>query len=86
CILMLSNSKFRREIEKSGEETRGIEYLTNLKELQISCSKVTDRGVTFLKGLHKLALLNMERCPITAACLDSLSDLVTLLYLNVSRS
>ncbi|KAI3496113.1 hypothetical protein L1887_38463 [Cichorium endivia] len=43
-----------------------------------------ERITNFLQqGLHKLALLNMERCPITAACLDSLSDLVTLLYLNV---
>ncbi|GJS63983.1 F-box/LRR-repeat protein 14-like protein isoform X1 [Tanacetum coccineum] len=56
--------------------------LTNLKELQIFCSKVTDHGVTFLKGLHKHALLNMERCPITSACLDSLSDLVGLHYLK----
>ncbi|GJV39869.1 hypothetical protein Tco_1418309 [Tanacetum coccineum] len=40
--------------------------LTNLKELQISCSKVPNH-ITFLKGLHKLALLNMERCPITLA-------------------
>nr|KAJ0218063.1 hypothetical protein LSAT_V11C300101680 [Lactuca sativa] len=38
------------------------------------------------QGLHKLALLNMERCPITATCLDSLSNLVALLFLNLSRS
>lgn len=24
-------------------------------------------------GLHKLSLLNMEGCPVTAACLDTLS-------------
>nr|GEU34387.1 hypothetical protein [Tanacetum cinerariifolium] len=67
-------------------DMKPISELTHLKELQISCSKVTDHGVTFLKGLHKLALLNMKRCPITSACLDSLSDLVGLHYLNVSRS
>nr|KAJ0224902.1 hypothetical protein LSAT_V11C100045390 [Lactuca sativa] len=78
------------------------EYMEGLKKLEalnMNCcdcitdadmkplsSKVTDNGVKFLKGLHKLALLNMERCPITATCLDSLSDLVALLLLNVSRS
>nr|GEV99565.1 putative reverse transcriptase domain-containing protein [Tanacetum cinerariifolium] len=67
-------------------DMKPLSELTNLKELQISCSKVTNHGVTFLKGLHKLALLNIERCPITSACLDSLSDLVGLNYLNVSRS
>ncbi|GJT21028.1 F-box/LRR-repeat protein 14-like protein isoform X1 [Tanacetum coccineum] len=67
-------------------DMKPLSDLTNLKELQISCSKVTDHGITFLKGLHKLALLNMERCPITSACLDSLLDRVGLHYLNVSRS
>ncbi|CAI9299507.1 unnamed protein product [Lactuca saligna] len=65
-------------------DMKPLSDLRNLEELQISSSKVTDNGVTFLKGLHKLALLNIERCPITAACLDSLSDLVALLFLNTS--
>nr|GEU71852.1 hypothetical protein [Tanacetum cinerariifolium] len=56
-------------------DMKPLSELTNLKELQISCSKITDHGVTFMKGLHKLALLNMERCPITSTCLDSLSGL-----------
>ncbi|KAI3802521.1 hypothetical protein L1987_30654 [Smallanthus sonchifolius] len=38
------------------------------------------------EGLHKLSLLNMECCPITRTCLNSLTDVVALLYLNVSRS
>ncbi|CAL5375596.1 unnamed protein product [Camellia sinensis] len=60
--------------------------LTNLKELQISCSKVSDYGISFLGGLHKLSLLNMEGCPaVTAACLDSLAAIPALLYLNLSR-
>nr|KAJ0187736.1 hypothetical protein LSAT_V11C900481970 [Lactuca sativa] len=67
-------------------DMKPLSGLRNMKELQISSSKVTDNGVTFLKGLHKLALLNMERCPITATCLDSLSDLVGLLFLNLSIS
>ena len=29
-----------------------------------------------LAGLHKLALLNMEGCPVTAACLESLSGYI----------
>ncbi|GJZ79075.1 putative bromo adjacent homology domain, zinc finger, RING/FYVE/PHD-type containing protein [Tanacetum coccineum] len=48
-------------------DMKPLSELTNLKELQISCSKVTNHDITFLKGLHKLALLNMERCPITLA-------------------
>ncbi|KAJ0755392.1 putative leucine-rich repeat domain superfamily [Helianthus annuus] len=36
-------------------------------------------------GLHKLALLNMELCCVTAACLDSLSAIEGLLHLNLSR-
>ncbi|KAH7547434.1 hypothetical protein FEM48_Zijuj01G0309600 [Ziziphus jujuba var. spinosa] len=59
--------------------------LTNLKGLQISCCKVTDNGISYLKGLHKLSLLNLEGCPVTAACLDSLSALAALRYLNLSR-
>uniref|UniRef100_A0A3Q7FUZ9 F-box domain-containing protein n=1 Tax=Solanum lycopersicum TaxID=4081 RepID=A0A3Q7FUZ9_SOLLC len=51
--------------------------LTNLKGLQISSSKVTDYGVIFLKALEKLTLLNMEGCPVTAACLESLSGIVS---------
>ncbi|KAL4322120.1 hypothetical protein AHAS_Ahas14G0178700 [Arachis hypogaea] len=38
-------------------------------------SKVTDIGIHFLKGLQNLALLNLEGCFVTAACLDTLADL-----------
>lgn len=30
-----------------------------------------------LTGLHNLSLLNLEGCPVTAACLDSLAGLYT---------
>ncbi|XLR61394.1 hypothetical protein S83_012066, partial [Arachis hypogaea] len=35
--------------------------------------KVTNFGISFLKGLQKLSLLNLEGCLVTAACLDSLA-------------
>ncbi|XP_022889755.1 F-box/LRR-repeat protein 14-like isoform X4 [Olea europaea var. sylvestris] len=66
-------------------DMKHLSGLSNLKSLQIAFSKVTDYGITYLKALHKLALLNMEGCPVTAACLESLSDLGALLYLNLSR-
>ncbi|XP_073021117.1 uncharacterized protein [Primulina eburnea] len=58
---------------------------TNLKSLQIASSKVTDSGISFLRALKKLALLNMEGCPVTARCLESLTTLGALLFLNLSR-
>nr|GEV09571.1 retrovirus-related Pol polyprotein from transposon TNT 1-94 [Tanacetum cinerariifolium] len=59
----------------------------NVENLNLNfCDKISDVCVGCISGLHKLALLNMERCPITLACLDSLSDLVGLHYLNISRS
>ncbi|XLT59052.1 hypothetical protein HN873_051656, partial [Arachis hypogaea] len=47
--------------------------LACLESLEISCSKVTNFGISFLKGLQKLSLLNLEGCLVTAACLDSLA-------------
>ncbi|KAE8654503.1 Octicosapeptide/Phox/Bem1p domain-containing protein / tetratricopeptide repeat-containing protein [Hibiscus syriacus] len=35
--------------------------------------------------LHKLNMLNLEGCNVTAACLDSISALVALAYLNLGR-
>ncbi|QHO08097.1 hypothetical protein HN51_066764 [Arachis hypogaea] len=48
-------------------------------------SKVTDIGIHFLKGLQNLALLNLEGCFVTAACLDTLAELPALSNLNISR-
>ncbi|XLR27604.1 hypothetical protein S83_055504, partial [Arachis hypogaea] len=47
--------------------------LTNLKSLEIFSSKVIDIGIRFLKELQNLALLNLEGCFVTAACLDTLA-------------
>ncbi|XLR19271.1 hypothetical protein S83_047183, partial [Arachis hypogaea] len=47
--------------------------LACLESLEISCSKVTNFGISFLKGLQKLFLLNLEGCLVIAACLDSLA-------------
>ncbi|PWA49145.1 leucine-rich repeat family protein [Artemisia annua] len=46
--------------------TQWIAAFEAIKEAEISELRVN-------QGLHKLSLLNMERCPITTACLDSLS-------------
>ncbi|EOY14193.1 Uncharacterized protein TCM_033468 [Theobroma cacao] len=43
--------------------------LTNLKSLQISCSKVTDFGITYLKDFHiSSGILNF--CPVTTGYLE----------------
>ncbi|CAI9277807.1 unnamed protein product [Lactuca saligna] len=71
----------------------GLGFITGLSNLiSLSLKKNTNittkgcsgihGGLVHLRGLHKLALLNMERFPITATCLDLLSDLVALLFLN----
>lgn len=39
-----------------------------------------------LEGLHKLSLLNLEGCPVTAACLDSLSGFYSVQVLGLSAS
>ncbi|TKY48051.1 F-box/LRR-repeat protein 14 [Spatholobus suberectus] len=66
-------------------DMKPLSVLTNLKSLEISFSKVTDFGISFLKRLQKLALLNLEGCHVTAACLDSLAELPALSNLNLSR-
>ncbi|XP_031108758.1 toll-like receptor 13 isoform X3 [Ipomoea triloba] len=67
-------------------DMKSLAGLVNLKQLQTPCVNITDSGVFYLKGLRKLVLLNMEGCHITAACLDYLSDLPSLQYLNLCRS
>ncbi|KAE8680533.1 hypothetical protein F3Y22_tig00111387pilonHSYRG00051 [Hibiscus syriacus] len=52
-------------------------WLNNLKELQISNSNITNSELSYLRGLNKLNILNLEGCNVTAACLDSISDIVT---------
>lgn len=37
-------------------------------------------------GLHKLSLLNLEGCPVTAACLESLSGFYSVQVLGFSAS
>jgi len=59
--------------------------LTNLKDLQLSSCRVTDLGVSYLRGLLKLTHLNLEGCPVTAACLEALSGLASLISLNLNR-
>ncbi|KAH7574334.1 hypothetical protein JRO89_XS03G0283700 [Xanthoceras sorbifolium] len=64
--------------------------LTMLKELQVSNCNITDLGVSYLRGLRKLIMLNLEGCNVTAACLDYISGyfcaaLVALAYLNLNR-
>ncbi|MCI29208.1 F-box/LRR-repeat protein, partial [Trifolium medium] len=39
----------------------------------------------FIPGLQKLAVLNLEGCLVTSACLDSLAELPALSNLNLNR-
>jgi hypothetical protein len=54
--------------------------LTNLRELQLSCCKISDLGVSYLRGLSKLAHLNLEGCAVTAACLEVISGFASFPY------
>nr|KAJ0223433.1 hypothetical protein LSAT_V11C200062270 [Lactuca sativa] len=42
-----------------------LSQLKNLKELEVSSSKVTDHGVTFFKDIVTLLYLNLSRCNLT---------------------
>lgn len=64
-------------------DIKSLSGLTNLKKLQISQSTVADSGIVSLKGLKKLSLLDMDGCPVTVACMDTISGLVALTYLNI---
>nr|KAJ0199994.1 hypothetical protein LSAT_V11C600306790 [Lactuca sativa] len=48
--------------------------LKNLKELEVSSSKVTDHGVTFLKDIVTLLYLNLSRCNLTDNGCDKFSS------------
>ncbi|KAK7837252.1 f-box/lrr-repeat protein 14, partial [Quercus suber] len=66
-------------------DLKAISGITSLKELQAFSSNITDVGVSYLKGLHNLTMLNLEGCNITNACLESISALVALAVLNLNR-
>ncbi|XLS71590.1 hypothetical protein HN51_028455 [Arachis hypogaea] len=50
-----------------------------------SYTKSWDVDMKPLSGLQNLALLNLEGCFVTAACLDTLAELPALSNLNISR-
>ncbi|KAM0876091.1 hypothetical protein ACQ4PT_036416 [Festuca glaucescens] len=47
--------------------------LTNSKDLQLFSCRITDLGVSYLRGLSKLTQLYLESCPVTASCLEDIS-------------
>ncbi|KAM3356070.1 F-box protein isoform X4 [Capsicum galapagoense] len=56
--------------------------IASLKELQVVCVYITDYGVSYLGGLNKLVVLNMEGSHVTTSCLDTISGLTKLEGLN----
>ncbi|XP_047252687.1 F-box protein At3g58530 isoform X3 [Capsicum annuum] len=59
--------------------------IASLKELQVVCIYITDYGVSYLGGLNKLVVLNMEGSHVTTSCLDTISELPSQQSLNLNR-
>ncbi|XP_010313816.1 uncharacterized protein [Solanum lycopersicum] len=59
--------------------------IASLKDLEIVCLYITDYGVSYLRGLNKLLVLNIEGSHVTTSCLDTISELPSLQSLNLNR-
>ncbi|KAJ8568658.1 hypothetical protein K7X08_028191 [Anisodus acutangulus] len=64
---------------------RSCKWLVNFKELQISCNDITNVGVSYLRDLDKLVVLNLEGFDVTASCLVYLTAFTSLKSLNLNR-
>lgn len=60
-----------------------IAQFTHLQKLRIENNPITDAGVSALKGLSKLAILNLNGTKVTPECLESITEIKSLksLYL-----
>ena len=60
-----------------------LEQLTNVVNLNLRKTSVTDAGLAHLKGLKTLQRLHLEKTAITDAGLEHLKGLSNLVYLNL---
>jgi len=58
----------------------------HLKNLNLSATDITDKGLVYVKSLTKLNSLNLSRNPIEGTGLKNLSEMTTLGTLNLSST
>ena len=90
CRLYHANAAKNRSgaghLEGNRRDNREVGRLTQLLQLELCGSSVTDAGLVHLEGMTKLCYLDLRRTQVTDAGLVHLKGMTKLCYLDLSHT